>query len=335
MQQQSRKLNIVKAICIFLMVSGHSGLPAALEGFIYLFHMPAFFFLSGFLLKESWFDNPLGFIKKRLGSLYAPFVFWELVFLLLTGVSHRLYLIDYQLSAREMLQAAAKYVTFRGHQPLLNGFWFLKTLFFCSIACLFLLKYVRRGRGWLVAAMVVAAALCRIVPYETTMFSRLFMACAFYISGFLAAQGKFRISLPVATASFAAVALISLFWRQSILADGWEALLYYPVAMLGTVAVFGFAESLDRDTRYATLLDSIGRATLTILTFHFLSFKLVSLLKIALWHLPIGSLAEFPVIHAHNTLFWFIYALVGTLLPLGIYTLRTRSPKPQGVIKLF
>ncbi len=316
--EQSRRLNIVKALCIILMVIGHSSAPAGVTGFIYIFHMPAFFFLSGYLLKESWLDRPGSFIKKRLGTLYAPYVFWELVFLLLSGLFFRLHLTDTQLSVREMLEQAAKFITFRGHQPLLNGYWFLKTLFFCSIGCLFLLKYVQRRRAWLVVAFVVAAALCRLIPADTTMVSRLLMACAFYITGFLAARQKVEVQIPYAVAALAIVAVISLFWRGTIFSDGWEALLYFPVALAGTYGIFGIAEALDRSTRTAEALDFIGRATLTILTFHFLAFALLRLL------------------HISN---WIPCSVAGIALPLLVYWLYTRSGHPSGSrnnpIKLF
>lgn len=332
--QQSRRLNVVKALCIILMVIGHCEAPAGVTGFIYLFHMPAFFFLSGFLLKEEWLDKPGAFVWKRICTLYAPYVFWELVFLLLGGLFFRLNLTDTHLTGQEMLSQAFKLVTFRGHQPLLNGYWFLKTLFFCSVGCLLLLKFIRRGCLWLVAALLLAAGLCRLLPFETTMLSRLLMACAFYITGFLAARRQLKLTLPYALAALAAVAVISLFWRQSILVDGWEVLPYYAVAMLGTCGIFGLASSLDRLDKTARGLDFIGRATLTILTFHFLSFKLVSLLKIAIWHLPVETLAEFPVIHAHNTLFWMLYSLVGVAVPLLVYRLYERCGHPSGSRKL-
>jgi fucose 4-O-acetylase-like acetyltransferase len=335
---QSRRINIVKALCIILMVIGHCEPPEGVRGFIYLFHMPAFFFLSGYLLKEKWLDQPAAFIKKRLCTLYAPFVFWELIFLLLNGLFFRLHLLDTQLTGHEMLSQAFQFITFRGHQPLLNGYWFLKTLFFCSVICLFLLKFVRRGRLWLVAALVAAAGCCQLLPIETTMISRLLLACAFYITGVLAARHQVEVRLPYALATLAMVAVISIFWHQSIFAEGWEVVPYFFVSLLGTSGIFGIATALDRLKGIAGLLDHIGRATLTILTFHFLSFKLVSLLKITMWHLPIESLAEFPVVHVHNGYFWLIYSLIGVIVPLLVYCLYERCGHPLGnrsLIKLF
>lgn len=314
--QQSRRLNIVKALCILLMVAGHADPPAGLHGFIYLFHMPAFFFLSGWLLKESYFGQPGLFIKKRLGSLYVPYVFWELVFLLLSGVFYHLHLADAPLSGREALSQAFRYITFRGHQPLLNGYWFLKTLFFCSIGCLFLLKYVRRGRGWLIVGLVACAGLCRLIPYDTTMVSRLLLACAFYISGFLFARFKWEMKLPVSLGALAIVAVVSLFWRESIFVDGWGVLLYYPVALLGTLGIFGVATALDRCDPVARGLDFVGRATLTILTFHFLAFRLAGLLNLPCC----GFLVNF---------------VAGVLLPLLIYGLYVRLHPTPSRIRLF
>lgn len=66
----------------------------------------------------------------------------------------------------------------------------------------------------------------------------------------------------------------------------------------------------------AKALDFIGKNTLTILTWHFLAFKLVSLLVIGIYDLPIDRLAEFPVITEYSRQGWwiayFIVAMVVT-----------------------
>lgn len=46
-------LDVAKAICIILMVACHGGCPEWLSHFIYLFHMAAFFFISGMLLRHG------------------------------------------------------------------------------------------------------------------------------------------------------------------------------------------------------------------------------------------------------------------------------------------
>ena len=46
-------VDIAKGIGIFLMVMGHTGIPRIGNQWIYSFHMPLFFFISGFLFNTS------------------------------------------------------------------------------------------------------------------------------------------------------------------------------------------------------------------------------------------------------------------------------------------
>lgn len=73
-------LSIAKALCIILMVVGHSGCPAYLHDWIYLFHMPCFFLISGYLLKDRYIDNLKLAVRKRLKGLWIPYVKWSILF---------------------------------------------------------------------------------------------------------------------------------------------------------------------------------------------------------------------------------------------------------------
>ena len=69
----------------------------------------------------------------------------------------------------------------------------------------------------------------------------------------------------------------------------------------------------------AKILDFIGKNTLTILTWHFLAFKLVSLLIIGVYGLPIERLAEFPVITEYSQQgWWIVYFIVAMVVTCGI-----------------
>lgn len=56
-QRRDATLDIAKALCITLMVVGHGGYPSYLGRFIYMFHMPCFFFISGWLLSDKYVLN--------------------------------------------------------------------------------------------------------------------------------------------------------------------------------------------------------------------------------------------------------------------------------------
>lgn len=67
MKERNITLDIMKGIGIILMVIGHSGCPPFLKNFIYTFHMPLFFMISGYLITE----NRPNIIKKNKKSILA------------------------------------------------------------------------------------------------------------------------------------------------------------------------------------------------------------------------------------------------------------------------
>ena len=69
-------ISVAKAIGIVLMVVGHV-YPKDSIGvhFIYCFHMPLFFFLSGCFFKEiQYLDDLKILVWKRIKRLYIPFL---------------------------------------------------------------------------------------------------------------------------------------------------------------------------------------------------------------------------------------------------------------------
>ena len=73
-----------KAIAILLVVVGHTdGIPHFLETFIYSFHMPAFFFLSGYLLKDSKLEITFkSYAGIQFRNLIIPYLFFAVLSLL-------------------------------------------------------------------------------------------------------------------------------------------------------------------------------------------------------------------------------------------------------------
>lgn len=143
-QRRDATLDIAKALCITLMVVGHSGCPGYFGRFIYMFHMPCFFFISGWLLNDKYILNPRsGLLHKAKGS-YLPFVKWGCLFLL----CHNLFaLLHFYPDTYSLPDTAVKFVrtlTMTGAEQLLGGFWFLISLFWASVASLLFLWFLKR-----------------------------------------------------------------------------------------------------------------------------------------------------------------------------------------------
>ena len=72
-------VDIYKTIAIFLIVLGHTYLHnVEFTQFIFLFHVPLFFFISGYLEKTESCDA-VAYIKKMLYSLVLPYYLWNVI----------------------------------------------------------------------------------------------------------------------------------------------------------------------------------------------------------------------------------------------------------------
>lgn len=72
-------IDIAKGIGIILMVIGHTGIGANVSRFIYSFHMPMFFVLSGILYNHEKYKSFRALLKARLYSLCIPYLVFTVV----------------------------------------------------------------------------------------------------------------------------------------------------------------------------------------------------------------------------------------------------------------
>jgi fucose 4-O-acetylase-like acetyltransferase len=67
-------IDALKGFGIILVVFGHYVLPIALDTYIFSFHMPLFFFISGFLFNfPKYAESTANFVKGRLFSIIVPY----------------------------------------------------------------------------------------------------------------------------------------------------------------------------------------------------------------------------------------------------------------------
>lgn len=75
MKKRDLTIDIAKGICIYLVVLGHCHNAGFIRHYIYLFHMPFFFFVSGFFFNRK--DGFINFLKAKIKRLLIPFfIYW-------------------------------------------------------------------------------------------------------------------------------------------------------------------------------------------------------------------------------------------------------------------
>ena len=77
--QRDFSIDIAKGICIFLMVMGHAAVPDLVFKWIYSFHMPFFFIVSGMFFNPAKYSEWSTFLKARVRSLVIPYFTLSLI----------------------------------------------------------------------------------------------------------------------------------------------------------------------------------------------------------------------------------------------------------------
>jgi len=145
-------IDAAKGIGILLVFLGHTVIPEKIFWYIFSFHMPLFFFLSGYLYRADKHDSWWDFAKDRFKKLLVPYITFFIILLiywlligraigdvqnLSVGVSKILYEFSY----------ASAYLK-TPFAPL----WFLFTLFWVEIIFFILQKNIKQ-KLWLFLAI--------------------------------------------------------------------------------------------------------------------------------------------------------------------------------------
>ena len=330
---RDNSVTISKALAIMLMVMVHARCPIWAQHYISMYHMPLFLFMSGYCFKESHLADTKGFIIKKFKTVYWPFVKWNLVFILLHNLFFyfNIYNVNYPFHGTpshpydiaETIEKAFYIIfTMSGCEQLLGGFWFLKALFWGNIIFFAVRKCVHNlglGGALLVALTIIASAIGRNIPFFSIGYKEI-MASLFIWSGYVYHHSSYHFERHWAVILLCAifVAFGSFFWQGSMLRIEWQIILpYILTALAGTLMTFGISFYAEKVASIKKILIIVGNNTLEILIWHFLAFKIVNLILIIFYHLPITRLAEFPVMDEYAYRGWWVaYLVIGILFPL-------------------
>ena len=336
---KNRVISIARGICIILMVIGHSGCPGLLYKFIYLFHMPFFFFASGYFCRPEQTlrptDEGIGLyrrILRRFKRLYLPFILYGIVFLLLHDFFLNIGIYNpvndgaaYDLNA--FLGIALKmFLKMEFPSRLLGAFWFLRSLLIAAVAvdiALYFLRNKPKAQLFLAPLAALVVLVLRLAPDGTPVIRQLIPAAMggfFFLLGmnYRKVEEKFKPGILVQLIILALLVVLAWLKPMSMDTPGvLDSALYMVVAPMGILLVMKVSEYLDR-TPVCKAVEFIGDNSLTILGLHYLCFKPVSLLAIKALGLPSESLSAFPVIPDLGGAWWVLYSVAGLLIPLVV-----------------
>ncbi len=336
-------MDIAKGLGIIAVVIGHAGAPSFITNFIYLFHIPLFFFISGYFWKDSYLVDIGSSILNRIRRLYVSYVTWGILFVVLHNIfikvsvystsplttpfgvinpqdNYNQKLFITEIYKRLMMNASV--------DPLFGAAWFLSALL--SVFIIFTgISYISKGRSELVRTTITALVFLSgfllmwnniFLEYYMTI---VFVAVGIFYLGFV--YKKFQTSIPlsliISIVLFTLLLTLQLGFHLVIRLDSsllFTSPLVLLIASLSGIYITLYTSKLLEKVKYVSrFLTYIGNNTITILMLHLLAFKIVSLVLIETYGYPMAYLASFPVLIS-NRYMWIIYSAVGVMAPLFV-----------------
>ena len=332
---RDKSISIAKGISISLVVMAHSVCIDFIIRCILIFVLSLFFFMSGYCFKDKYLDDALAFIKKRFMGIYWPYLKWSLLFLLLHNVFYHLHIYSDEYgyegktsvlyTSSDFVRKAISITTqMQGHEQLLGAYWFMKLLFIGSFIFYIALKVLKRN-AWGALLLLALSVILSIGDWKLYYFhigTREFYAAFFIYVGYLYKKHQFDFHQRPWIWCLGVIMLVvgtQLWFTTMHNYDYWKILPHAFTAILAILTLLCFSQYLARkvENKSVKCMVFIGDHTMEVLTWHFLSMKLVSLIIITIYHLPIKRLSEFPVIEEYARQGWWIaYLIVGVAIPV-------------------
>jgi fucose 4-O-acetylase-like acetyltransferase len=332
-KQRNIEMDILKGIGIILVVMGHYYTPFPWFH-PYSFHMPLFFFASGYFYNQKYENEPLLLLKKRSKSLLLPYLAYSIVLGLIV------HLINWKYGVKLFIDPSpfSPYNFFvmpfisSHHNSFFLAGWFITQLFIIHIFFTLLYKLLKKLSTDIYFHLIVFALLCVLGTYLAlqgfsggtykTIISRTLFGTFFYFLGYY-----YRYLSEANINIFKTKYLIIIFCIQIFMLTKYGDVHFYMVwsdflgskfipiiASVNGIYLYLFiSKALSKIITENDILVKIGQNSLHILAFHLFIFFIVNLIWIKMTGKDISLLSN--VFFRDNQKYWLLYVGSAVLVP--------------------
>nr|MDH3175794.1 acyltransferase family protein [Bacillus pumilus] len=157
MNKRLEWVDAAKGIGILLVVMAHVPIPDSLKQFIYSFHMPLFFLLSGMMFRSSSLPA-LSFIQKKAKSLLLPYLYFSIITYVFWFTVTRFFAFKGQTDIDPFVPFTGIFISNADEARLTHNLtiWFLTTLFLVEMIFFFMHR-LTKGKP---AVLILLTVLC-------------------------------------------------------------------------------------------------------------------------------------------------------------------------------
>ena len=349
--------DIVKGISILLVVLGHT-YNNITHNFIYLFHVAIFFIISGYFFNPSYLESKEKFlvlIKKRILSLWVPYVSYNFVALLFQNIFLKIGFLTTDLEAYNSLgcflpdgyntyvnvKSAIIYILksfcFMNSRPFAGGLWFLGGLFFVTFFYSFIqiiLNKIKCGKfhfvfsliflmmGYLFEYLHLPNKIGLFKQIDIILISEIMFELGVLIKNYSLVNQykKLRVNIKLIIFIISLISLV-LFSHLGTISIASRSIInpifYVFVSILGFIFTLNLSIGINKMYLLRNIFIYCGKHTIPILALHTLSFKLVTLVQCKVYVADSIVLSAYPV--WKNNITWSIlYLIIGMIIPIVI-----------------
>jgi fucose 4-O-acetylase-like acetyltransferase len=288
MSKRVEYIDIAKGIGILLVVMAHNdfGLVSPfLYKFIYAFHMPLFFFVSGMFFKA---ELPfLAVLRRRFETLLKPYLFTILLIYFMTISFTK---VNFDVATSRLIKALYA----NGHYIDWVQLWFIPHLFALNVfAFLFYWLIKRSGLPWSKWLLLIAIQVVGVIflknfwPFDLSLLGRTLTLYGLPLSVDLVLVSGFFFILgcevnkyvsgevfghPLMLAGTGAALLAMVWFLPQSIDFNTRFFQSLPIntleALLGIAFILAVSKQLERATLLSSIFRYVGQASLIILIFH-------------------------------------------------------------------
>lgn len=354
----SNEMNVLKALAIMLVVSGH--LEFSLLGIFppYSFQLALFFFISGCLFKEKYLYDVTTFVERRIKSLLVPYFWYNLFYLGITVLIAKLTgkFWGMPLSLKNF------FITpfLNGHQfDLSCPLWFVTQLFMTMIVFLFLFrvlnavtknKYIHLAFFGILGILAIPfskwfAVTPLMLVVIRTMFSMLFVYLGYFYTHYI--KDNYNIFTPKWLG--AVVILQSVLWMFNrdynpehgiglsyvLVWARFDEQLFVPVitSLTGIWASLFVVKILYPYVKDIKFIEDMGKVTYHIMANHLLVMYIITAIFMWIHGIPSSERASHDIYWIYNpvqtTYLYFVITMIATTyIGVGLKKLHRMIFKP-------
>lgn len=138
-------LDAARGIAIFMVFFGHFvDVGGAVYYFVYEFHVPFFFLISGFMAQKNESMRIMPYILKKAKNLLLPYFAISFLMMFVLFIRSGIYPEHYIANSVINIFSFKEYLPDRSSNILVNSRWFLPAIFFVSVFYFLLSKVIKK-----------------------------------------------------------------------------------------------------------------------------------------------------------------------------------------------